>query len=129
MPMNPERKAEWLTALRSGEYEQGTGYLNRDGKFCCLGVATDLAVKAGLGEWVEDYVHGVKGFVSTNNPVAPEGSEVGLLPREVARWLGLEDVSPIVKAGDFRGRQRLTYLNDDEGLSLEEIADLVEEQL
>ena len=31
---------KWLTALRSGKYEQGKGYLkNTDEKYCCLGVA------------------------------------------------------------------------------------------
>lgn len=32
---------KWLTALRSGEYEQGTGRLYRQSNqtFCCLGVA------------------------------------------------------------------------------------------
>lgn len=38
---------EWEAALRSGEYAQGTGWLNRDEKFCCVGVLCDLQVKAG----------------------------------------------------------------------------------
>jgi hypothetical protein len=29
---------EWVKALRSGEYEQGTGTLKYEEKFCCLGV-------------------------------------------------------------------------------------------
>jgi len=29
---------EWTQALRSGKYEQGQGALERDNKFCCLGV-------------------------------------------------------------------------------------------
>ena len=28
----------WVEALRSGEYEQGKHFLEKDGKFCCLGV-------------------------------------------------------------------------------------------
>lgn len=32
----------WATALRSGEYEQGRGYLRNNGEYCCLGVACDL---------------------------------------------------------------------------------------
>jgi hypothetical protein len=40
--MNPEIKAKWVAALRSGEYEQGHTYIrNRDNKFCCLGVLCD----------------------------------------------------------------------------------------
>lgn len=42
MSMNPEIKAKWLAALRSGEYQQGRGCLRRGSKefpqFCCLGV-------------------------------------------------------------------------------------------
>lgn len=47
--MNPELKAKWVAALRSGKYEQGHEYLNKDGKFCCLGVLCDVA---GL-HWAE----------------------------------------------------------------------------
>lgn len=36
--MDSKIKEQWVAALRSGKYKQGTGYLNRDGKFCCLGV-------------------------------------------------------------------------------------------
>ena len=51
-------KPVWLAALRSGEYRQGDEYLCRMGKaadkFCCLGVAYDLLVQAGQGEWTVD---------------------------------------------------------------------------
>lgn len=46
-------KEEWLAALESGDYVQGIGQLRDDtDQFCCLGVACDLAVKKGLGQWV-----------------------------------------------------------------------------
>lgn len=32
----------WVTALRSGEYHQGEGYLCKDGHFCCLGVLAHI---------------------------------------------------------------------------------------
>lgn len=39
MALNPEQKEKWLTALRSGEYQQGSNKLRTDdGKYCCLGV-------------------------------------------------------------------------------------------
>lgn len=37
-----ENRRTWATALRSGKYIQGQGYLLKDGKYCCLGVACDL---------------------------------------------------------------------------------------
>lgn len=41
--MNPEIKAKWLEALRSGKYEQGKGVLrDAENRFCCLGVLCDL---------------------------------------------------------------------------------------
>lgn len=36
MPKSIRRK--WLNALRSGKYKQGKGALEKDGKYCCLGV-------------------------------------------------------------------------------------------
>lgn len=38
---------EWLEALESGAYEQGKDCLNKDNKFCCLGVACDILSKKG----------------------------------------------------------------------------------
>lgn len=50
----PEQKAhlaEWIAALRSGAYKQGTGMLrNIDNNFCCLGVACDLSK---ISQWNE----------------------------------------------------------------------------
>lgn len=36
--MPKESLNKWLTALRSGKYEQCAGYLEYDGAYCCLGV-------------------------------------------------------------------------------------------
>ncbi len=37
--MNPELKAKWIAALRSGEIEQGKGQLGSpENEMCCLGV-------------------------------------------------------------------------------------------
>lgn len=33
-----EQKTNWLDGLRSGKYIQGRGSLERDEKYCCLGV-------------------------------------------------------------------------------------------
>jgi len=52
MSMNAEPKRLWLEALRSDEYKQGTDTLctpTVDGdRHCCLGVACEVAVKAGI---------------------------------------------------------------------------------
>jgi hypothetical protein len=43
MAMKRELFNKWISALRSGNYEQGTGFLCRNDKFCCLGVLLDVA--------------------------------------------------------------------------------------
>lgn len=40
--MLDELKTAWVGALRSGEYTQGRDFLEKDGKFCCLGVLCDV---------------------------------------------------------------------------------------
>ena len=48
----PKFKAKWLKALRSKEYNQGTGKLFRDGNHCCIGIAgrvQGLSDKAMIG--------------------------------------------------------------------------------
>lgn len=43
--LDPEFKAKWTAALRSGEYKQGRSCLrNDDYEYCCLGVACHLAI-------------------------------------------------------------------------------------
>lgn len=36
--MDANLKVKLVEALRSGEYPQGSGYLERNGQYCCLGV-------------------------------------------------------------------------------------------
>lgn len=42
--LDPEVKAKWCAALRSGNYEQGRGLLHdeSDNTFCCLGVLQQI---------------------------------------------------------------------------------------
>lgn len=49
--MNEEMKAEWLNALRSGNYKQGEQKLRDYDHYCCLGVLCDLFPQ---GEWDGD---------------------------------------------------------------------------
>lgn len=108
--MNPEIKALWLAALRSGEYQQAEGMLRSDVGFCCLGVLCDLHAKAGLGAWDE---------LSYENTV-------DLLPDIVAKWAELGN-SPCINDA------LLVDLNDGvngyEQRTFVQIADLIEEHL
>jgi hypothetical protein len=49
--MDAELKAKWVEALRSGKYKQTKNRLQRDGKFCCLGVLCEVA---GLSSKIEE---------------------------------------------------------------------------
>lgn len=53
--MTKKFKQQWINALRSGDYEQGTGGLCRiteeGAKYCCLGVAFEEA--NGEDAWTE----------------------------------------------------------------------------
>jgi hypothetical protein len=41
--MNVDNVRKWLAALRSGEYAQGKSAMFRNGSYCCLGVACEVA--------------------------------------------------------------------------------------
>jgi hypothetical protein len=124
--MNPQVKAQWLTALRSGEYEQAKGALHRltassdeDGEervagWCCYGVLCDVAAKNG--------VQVIRKSDSDREFEYFDG-DMSWLPTKVYDWAGLDDRDPVVDG------KSLAYRNDFRGMSLAEIADLIEEHL
>lgn len=116
--------ALWLDALRSGEYQQGEGHLRAGDKFCCLGVACDLAVKNRVipeptkePDWPSDLMfYGVE----------PEFRSAWSLPSEVAAWLGFDPAGecPDVTFGDQR--RSVVDLNDHFQQPFGVIADALE---
>lgn len=41
--MNPDMKAKWIEALRSGKYQQGRNRLiTESGRYCCIGVGAKV---------------------------------------------------------------------------------------
>lgn len=123
--MNADVKAKWVTALRSGEFEQGTDYLNNEEKFCCLGVLSELAVRDGV---IAPPTH-------VESSWKDEGHATGLaydgqrhhLPESVAEWAGLSD-GDLWDQNPYVGDETVADLNDG-GASFPEIADLIEEHL
>ncbi len=100
-------RADWMAALRSGEYAQTTAVLRRKGEdagFCCLGVACDVvdpdrwesggAASPGM-YWDEAYAN---------------------LPISVRSALAL----------DYDDSDRLVEMNDATGNTFEEIADAID---
>lgn len=101
---------EWLPALRSGEYQQGKGRLRRfDDTFCCLGVAADLLVRAGvLPAWK----------VTKGESSYQCAGMTGALGESAYRRTGISN--------DLQSA--LIDLNDSEGKSFPEIADFIERE-
>jgi hypothetical protein len=133
--MKAEVKALWLSALRSGDYQQTTGKLHRvaieagtvtgdvtPAGFCCLGVLCDVAVKNGLDLEVEI---DPGGWVEYNG-------QADTLPLAVTDWAGLEMDNPMVdNPGNSHGgdRDQLATLNDDYHWDFGEIANAIETSL
>lgn len=127
--MRASIKGEWVERLRSGEYEQGTGHLQRDGQFCCLGVLCEMAVEKGVIEKVPSQLDPKMTMYGGNGVW-----DGGILTPDVRDWAGLESVSPILPVDQFTGdgrgaRTRVLAALNDRGLSFDQIADLIEEHL
>lgn len=119
--MNPEIKEKWLKALRSGEYKQGRGSLQKSGnRFCCLGVLCDLYQKEHpTSFWDKDHP---TSFWDGYKFVISEGRiRTALPPQKVLDWAGMVDVFYI----DNNSLQNLASKND-EGASFKQIADIIE---
>ena len=134
--MNPEIKKMWADALRSGKYVQGTRYLKYETPqgfcHCALGVLCDLAVKAGVAEWFD--AADADEHPALGSLVHVSHCDIGetALPRSVAEWAGLAGIS--CYDPNLWGPERLCKLlisewNDVRGLSFNQIADMIEEQL
>lgn len=116
-------KQDWVKALESGEYEQGHGYLNNHGKYCCLGVLCDLAEKAGV---VKTDNSGNKGKVWYEAVSDPYDENTLVLPDAVMEWAGLDSKNPIVQVdGESKS---LADVNDD-GEPFSVIARIIDDQL
>lgn len=111
--MNQDIKKRWVEALRSGKYKQGKERLKSEQGFCCLGVLCDLAVHDGVGQW--------NGQCFTTDDKSVEY----MPPQKIKDWSGLRMGVPLMTE---IGLSQAHVLND-QGISFEKIADLIEEQL
>jgi hypothetical protein len=105
--MNPIWKERWLKALRSGQYRQGQGSLNRGGKLCCLGVLCDLVAKDGYGRWERD----LDAPTVFRFKQGRENSRRGGLPTETQNLVGLSSQSELIRRNDLSG-QTFTQIAD-----------------
>lgn len=115
--MNPEIKEKWITALTSGEYKQGKGYMrvgdaNGGYKYCCLGVLTDLCMK-------EDPAFDTFRYNTHSQTLCTH----------VRDWAGLSEADPFVqlKGGDPDRVMLISVFNDRKGVTFDEIAETIKE--
>jgi hypothetical protein len=109
--MDAQLKKQWLEALRSGKYDQGTGQLRDGNCFCCLGILCDIFSPSGwyITDGIYEWVHG-EGL--------DESHEGGVLPRNFRVRCGIY--------GHIEAR--LIEMNDS-GKPFTQIADYIEAQL
>lgn len=126
---NKERIKLVVDALRSGKFRQGTGRLasydakSKKVRYCCLGVACEVARANGLVLGREPHRNYING--STHYSYGPS-RQSGILPHEVMVWLGLEVGDPILTYDDDGHVESATALNDELLLSFRQIADALE---
>lgn len=104
-----EKTTELIAALRSGKYKQGTGRLRQDDRYCCLGVACDIANLP----WSENHCLGEQVF----------------LPREAKKYFGFRRINGAFLKDimlDGRSYHSLVELNDM-AIPFSRIADVIVE--
>lgn len=125
MRLDPAKKAAWVAALRSGKYrQQDNGNLRDPEGFCCLGVACDIAQDLGALEIEYDIPSGLWYHGSEY--------ETEFLPPEMKRWLGISATGvfefgyPVPDRIEKHETLELTVLNDNWGLTFDQIADMID---
>lgn len=125
-----QRCWDWITALKSGDYVQAKTQLKvTTERFCCLGVACDVAAKVGVGKWSgrdEDI------FIPSGRDWTEGASSA--LPLDMVTHYGLEhqtgfDVSGHFKEGGRTCQYSLSNLNDFSVATFLDIALILETAL
>lgn len=136
--MNKDIARRWVEALRSGRFEQTKGALARkldNGKvgYCCLGVLCELAVeenvipsKVAPPEYTDRFVFGT-GDMMPGVEVDTWASAGGLDDRY--RLPVSDEIAEDLREAGITVRHNMAFLpelNDNLGLTFNEIADLIE---
>jgi hypothetical protein len=111
--MPRELGESWVAALRSGDFEQSTGYLENAGKYCCLGVLQMVAD----GECQQTDRHGDEIFLPTPDWCADHNI-----------WIKTNDSNPQISLLDDEGNEFIIEAAEanDNGFTFEQIADGIE---
>lgn len=145
-PSNRENMRTWVAALRSGVFQQGKNVLRaaefahdaegkttgvKGYKFCCLGVAAEVASISGLDLRSKLLPISHDTAVTFKSAYFQEGdegvAENSHLPRRVKEWLGLENNNPVVfETAEPLCHIEATNANDGKEWDFNRIADELE---
>ena len=117
--MNQDIKKRWVAALRSGTYKQCKGSLCKNNEYCCLGVLCDILKK----ELNLNINH------SLDEPTSLSYDDAYFtLPSKVREYAKITEVGDVYQKIDDVQYFALTTMNDD-GISFDEIANIIESEL
>ena len=110
--MDKKVKETWIKALKSGEFKQGRGYLERDGKYCALGILSLLSLIEG--QCTYNQIDGLGKF----------DNKRFTLSYNTLTWAGM-DLEDFKAEVIYEGE--LTSIGDlnDRGLSFKELARII----
>lgn len=118
---NKDNMRLWVAGLRSGQYEQITGFLMTSDGYCCLGVACRIAIDNGL-----NLLERVANENQPDEPTMFGNYEISGLPGEVQEWLGVDDPDPTIAVAAGGNNIDATDANDDLRWDFNQIADAIE---
>lgn len=125
--MDSAVKAQWVQALRSGEYRKGRGALHPGyDTYCVLGVLCDLfRQETDRGEWRYDGYNDITFVAETED--GDVDSDTALLPSPVQLWAELPTNGGFAYDPDWvENPAELPFWNDDQDLPFDQLADLIE---
>lgn len=108
--LTPQQCKDWVTALRSGQYQQGTRILKNEGKHCSLGVLCDVHPDI---EW---RIVEIGRYKTEAHNTITHYAFVTSAPIQIAP----------TPADSFAMQTKLAELNDELGHSFDQIADWIE---
>lgn len=128
--MNPDIKAKWVEALRSGRYPQSQGSLNRQvafneipAGFCCLGVLCEIGVQDGVIARQDGVAfgggHAMYRLIEDGEKDSDHYWADTMPSPGISAWAGL----------DVSAESDLAEMNDGGDLPFAEIAAFIEERL
>jgi hypothetical protein len=126
--MPKELKQQWIDALRNGNYLQSRNRLfqpyvfNNQGGYCCLGV-----LQHSIDGKVEYNSDGKSCLVPTEDWLKEKNISFGWIDQDTDRFYS--QAAPLFKIKGYDKLISATQLNDNEGYTFEEIANIVEDQI